>query len=125
MNEINLFVDDLPHKLKIECSLYIYEERYKKIRFFQGKTPSFISWLCPLLNPRYYGENQYIFLEGDEINDIAFMMSGMASMVLPSFENTKYLEISPGNMFGVIDIIGSIQTKNLDLNDWFPKRSQL
>lgn len=76
MNDINLFVDDLPHKLKIEVSLYIYEERYKKIKFFQGKSPSFISWLCPLLQPRLYSENQYIYLEGDEVNNIAFMMSG-------------------------------------------------
>lgn len=49
MEDVNTFVDELPHKLKIEVSLYIYEERYKNIMFFQGKSPSFISWLCPLL----------------------------------------------------------------------------
>lgn len=62
-------------------------------------------------------------MEGDEINNVAFMMSGLAHMVLPSFENAKYIEIKPGNMLGVIDIIGSVQTKNLDMNDWFQKRS--
>lgn len=70
LKDTNKFVDELPHKLKIEVSLYIYEERYKKIKYFQGKTPSFISWLCPLLTPRMYGDNQYIFLEGDDINSI-------------------------------------------------------
>ena len=49
LNDLNNFVEDLPHKLKIEVSLYIYEERYKTISFFKGKSPSFISWLCPLL----------------------------------------------------------------------------
>ena len=49
MEDVNTFVDELPHKLKIEVSLYIYEERYKNIMFFQGKSPSLISWLCPLL----------------------------------------------------------------------------
>ena len=34
MEDINTFVDELPHKLKIEVSLYIYEERYKNIMFF-------------------------------------------------------------------------------------------
>jgi len=34
MEDINTFVDELPHKLKIEVSLYIYEERYKNIIFF-------------------------------------------------------------------------------------------
>jgi len=34
LKDTNTFVDDLPHKLKIEVSLYIYEERYKKIKFF-------------------------------------------------------------------------------------------
>lgn len=29
--EINKFVNDLPHKLKVEVSLYIYESRYTKI----------------------------------------------------------------------------------------------
>jgi hypothetical protein len=34
LDDLNNFVEDLPHKLKIEVSLYIYEERYKSIKFF-------------------------------------------------------------------------------------------
>ena len=46
------FVNDLPEKLRIEVSLYIYESRYTKIKFFKHqKNTSFISWICALLEP--------------------------------------------------------------------------
>jgi len=35
-NEINDFLKELPHTLKIELSLHIYEDRYKQINFFKG-----------------------------------------------------------------------------------------
>ena len=55
MNEVNDFIDDLPHKLRIETALYIYEDRYSKMKFLQeNSSPSFISWLCPLLKPMFY-----------------------------------------------------------------------
>ena len=51
INDLNLFVDDLPFKLKVEVSLYIYEQRYSKILFFKDRSVSFILWMCPLLKP--------------------------------------------------------------------------
>lgn len=50
-NDMNNFVMQLPHKLKIELSLYIYEDRYKKIKFLKYCNPSFISWICLQLRP--------------------------------------------------------------------------
>lgn len=35
--DLNKWVDELPHKLKVEVSLYIYEQRYKNINFFLDK----------------------------------------------------------------------------------------
>ena len=57
IDDLNKFVEDLPYKLRIEVSLYIYEDRYKKIKFFKNRSPSFISWLCPLLKPQIFGDN--------------------------------------------------------------------
>jgi CRP-like cAMP-binding protein len=54
-----------------------------------------------------FGENQYIYLEGDEVSSICFVVSGNASFVLPSFENARYIDINVGSVFGIIDIIGS------------------
>ena len=57
INDLNNFLEELPHKIKIELSLYIYEARYSKIKFFQDRSASFISWMCPLLKPQYFGAN--------------------------------------------------------------------
>lgn len=91
---MNQFVEELPHKLKMQVSLYIYEQRYSRINFFKGKSPSFILWLCPLLKPQYFSENQNIFIEGDPVNEIFFIISGTCAFVLPSFKNTPYIKIS-------------------------------
>ena len=53
-------------------SLYIYEQRYKKIKFFKDRSATFISWLCPLLKPQFYADDQYIYLEGDDVGQIYF-----------------------------------------------------
>ena len=51
LTDVNDFVASLPHKLKIEASLYIYEKRYNQIKFFRNQSSSFIAWMCPLLKP--------------------------------------------------------------------------
>ena len=87
------FVDDLPHKMKVEMSLFIHEKRFKKIKFFKNKTISFITWLCPLLRPYAFEDKQYIYSEGEEINSVYFLIKGNASFVLPSYDNVKYINI--------------------------------
>jgi hypothetical protein len=57
INDIHNFVDSLPHKLKVEVSLHIYEDRYNKIKFFKNRTPNFITWMCPMLKPLFFGDN--------------------------------------------------------------------
>ena len=60
--DMNKFIEELPYKLRIEVSLYIYESRYSKIKFFKDKgSASFISWMCPLLKPQYFGSNAFIY----------------------------------------------------------------
>lgn len=91
LNDITNFVDELPHKIKVECSLYIYEHRYSKIKFFVDRSASFIAWMCPLLKPWRYDANQFIFYEGDEVKEVIFMIEGEAAFVHPSFKNTKFI----------------------------------
>ena len=100
--------------------MYIHESRYKKIQFLNGKTKSFISWICPLLKPTTFEQNQFIYMEGDDVNNIYFLIKGMAAFVLPSYENTSYIEINSGNHFGVMDIIGSVVTNSeVEFENWF------
>ena len=109
------FVDELPHNLKIEVSLYLHEETYKKMKFLQDKSMSYIAWICPLLKPYYLQNDEYLYFEGDEIISIFFLKTGNCGFVLPKFENVKYINIEPGNNFGIEDIVGSI-IKNEDID---------
>lgn len=126
IDDINDFVENLPHKIKLELSLYIYEARYSQITFFKNRSASFVSWICPLLKPQLYGQNEYIYYEGDLIENICFVINGKAAFVLPSYRNSRYITINPGDHFGVIDILGSVsQHDEIDLNNWYDKKSLL
>jgi hypothetical protein len=57
IDDLNAFVDDLPQDLKIEVSLFIHEQTYKKIKFLLNRSDSFIAWICPLLRPCLNLEN--------------------------------------------------------------------
>lgn len=47
--EMQEFIQDLPHKYKIELSAYIYEGTYRNLHFLKDKSGPFIAWFCPLL----------------------------------------------------------------------------
>jgi len=94
--------------MKLEISLFIHELTYKRIECFKGRSVTFIAWICPLLKPGLFPDNQYIYFEGDEILDIHFLIKGNAGFVLPKYRNTVYIEIQVGSNLGIIDIVGSI-----------------
>lgn len=87
--------------------MYIHEARYKRIKFFKGKSNTFISWLCPLLKPFPYQQNESLYKEDDEVTNIFFLIKGHASFVLNKYQNCKYINVDIGDHFGIIDIIGS------------------
>lgn len=62
--------------MKLEVSLYIHEETYKKINIFKKRSSAFIAWICPLLKPSEYPKEDYIFFEGDDVTNIFFLSSG-------------------------------------------------
>ena len=53
------------------------------------------------------------------------MISGEAQFVLPAFENVGYIDISIGDSFGIIDIIGSAQSKDIEFENWFQNKQLL
>ena len=128
-DQLNDFLEDLPHKLKLEVSLFIHEQTYKKFKFLKQRSSLFISWICPLFKPYLIVENTHIYYENDEINNIYFMKKGVCGFVLPNFRNAKYIDIPVGEHFGVIDIIGSIlgqEEYGLEkLNEWITMKHSL
>lgn len=108
IDDINELMEEIPHKLKIELSLHLYDQKYKTIRFFQGKTQAFASWIYPLIKPFYATEDEFIYNEGDEVMGMYFLKEGSCGFVLPKHRNIKYINIDVGQHFGIIDIVGSM-----------------
>lgn len=69
--------------------------------------------------------NSYLFLEGDQAQCLYFLTKGECGFVLPSYDNTQYISIEDGSMFGLIDIHGSAQKQKFDLNYWNIKKALL
>ena len=49
---MNEFVAELPEKLRLEASVFIYENRYRNIRFLCNKEVDLIAWLCPKMKTK-------------------------------------------------------------------------
>ena len=114
MDDLNDFVEALPHKLKIEVSLFIHEKTYKNVAFLKLQSPSFIAWICPYLKPFLCPANDYIYQEGDECKSIYFVKSGDIGFVLtPTHGSLKYINITVGEHFGIVDVVSSC-LKQLD-----------
>ena len=120
--EIQTFIDEFPYTLKKQLSLHIHFEKYKLITFLRSKPAIFVNWMCSLLKPVYFAENQYIYFEGDDISSIYFLIKGYSGFVLPKYNNTMYIQIQKGDTFGVIDIIGSCHQKEIDINEWINRK---
>ena len=117
-DDVNGFLEELPRNLAIELSLFVHEQTYKKIYFLKrNASESFLAWVCPLLKPSIFMDQEYIYLNGDEINCCFFMKQGECGFVLACNGNLKYIDITQGNYFGIIDILGSmLQNGNQDLH---------
>ena len=122
LDDLQNFMDHLPHKLRNEVSLFIHENTYKTITFLKMRSSLFISWICPLLKPFFILEDQHIYFEYEEITNIYFLKKGRCGFVLPNYLNAKYIDIPFGEYFGVIDIVGSILQNEEggmnNLNEW-------
>lgn len=125
MENIHNFIDELPHKLKLEMQKQIYSQKYRTIKFFEDKSCSFIAWVCPLLGVKILHEDQFLFFDGDEVESLFFNTNGSLGYVLPRFNSVKYIDLPKGTYFGIIDIIHNIIKNNLDINDWISRKEKI
>lgn len=116
----------MPKNLAIEVSLYIHEGTYKKLDFLKGTSESFLAWICPLLRPEIISNSDYIYFEGDDVTCMYFMRHGECGFVLPRHSNIKYIDIKSGNLFGIIDIVGSMLFSDADdFDNWILYKDKL
>lgn len=105
----------------------IHEKTYNEIEFFRNSSPSFISWICPLLKLEVFSENSIIYYEGDDIVSIYFVKDGNCGFILPRHKNIKYIDLVKGSYFGLTDIIATMLhiDKENELDQWMKYKGQL
>lgn len=119
IEEESQFVQQLPQDLKVTVSLFLYNNLIERISFLNEKPMVFIAWMCPRLKPMVQNDDQYIFMDDDEVSCIYFMINGNAGYVLPKHQNIMYIEFSEGCHFGIIDIVSYfVENDHLDHQNW-------
>ena len=109
------FIEDLPHKLKVEIAMIMHRKMYIAVHFFKDKDKSFLAWVSTLLRPTNVEEGRYIYKEGEEITEskrrmhgllfvVFFLVKGACGYVLPRYENKAYLQIQEGKHFGHVEL---------------------
>lgn len=50
MSDIKEFLDDLPYRLRIRTTMYLYKDAYDNVDFLKhNQSENFLAWICPLL----------------------------------------------------------------------------
>lgn len=49
--DIITFMEDLPHKMRLELAMVFHNKLYSTVEFFKQKDKSFIGWISTLLKP--------------------------------------------------------------------------
>ena len=99
------FLNELPPSLKIKLSYEMHNNIIATFPFFQGKPPQFIAFIGPLLRPMRVLAGEYVYMNGDPIDDVYFLINGQVGLVLPDFDDTVYVKIDKGYYFGEVDFL--------------------
>ena len=63
------FMEELPHKLKLELAMAMIQKMYSNVEFFQGKEKNFIAWIARLIRPINCEDHEDLYKEGEEISE--------------------------------------------------------
>ena len=103
----------------MKFAAYAFEEKYSHLKFFADKSLQFITALCPLMRADEYAEDEYLFRDGDQVEQFFFMKSGGAQFTLPEWDNLPYINIAKYNHFGFIDLVASSLKEDFPLSEWW------
>ena len=63
------FLNELPHSLKVQLSLFMHASIMKNISFFRDKSPQFLAYVGPYLKSNKVDKGEYIYCKGDPIDN--------------------------------------------------------
>lgn len=67
--DILAFMEELPHKMRLELAMILHNQLYANVNYFKGKDKSFIGWISTLLKPMNVDNLKYIYKEGEEVTE--------------------------------------------------------
>ena len=68
--------DILPYKLKLEIVKTTHKDVFNKLRFFQNRSDQFNSQIVTELKPLVRSQDDIIYMQNEEAEDIYFIVSG-------------------------------------------------
>ena len=66
-----------------------------------------------------------LYEEGEDIYSIYFTEKGSLGFVHQKYNNVKYVQLDEGTYFGVIDIVHSINSQNIDPSRWINSKDKM
>ena len=84
----------------------MHKSLFKTVTLFTktSYSSSFYAWMGSRMRHMCTSVDQYIYQEGDLINNIYFLYKGLVGFALPR-QKSFYLIIEEGDTFGVVDIV--------------------
>ena len=67
MDDTISFIEELPHKLRVELAYRIHQKILSGVSFFDDKPKDFVAFVGNLLRPVRYNRGQFIFKQGDPV----------------------------------------------------------
>ena len=113
------FLNELPNTLKLELSYMMHHEIIDSFPFFKDKSKQFVAYIGPLLRPQRLFKDEYVFMEGDPVEEICFLIKGSVDLVLPKFDDAPFLHIEEGYYFGELDFIQYMRGNDYSLKRQF------
>ncbi|TNV85871.1 hypothetical protein FGO68_gene14280 [Halteria grandinella] len=98
------FMEELPHKLKVELAFAVHQKMYKQVKFFEQKERSFIAWITKILKPSKIDDQEYAFKEGEDVVEMCFLAKGSIQYVLPRYDNKSFSAVAQGDHFGYLEL---------------------
>ena len=90
------FTKKLPHNLKIQLSKIIHAKIVETFPFFRDQRPEFVAYIGPLLKTNKFQKGDYIYVEGDPVDQLYFLLKGNVDMVLTEHDDLPFVQIHPG-----------------------------
>ena len=102
------FLRGLPSGLKSDVSMYLKKEVIEKINLFKDADQKFIREIAQHLRPVVLTPGDCVFSEGDEGNDMFFVINGELSVYV-SGNKEKIATLENGDYFGEIALFSNVK----------------